>query len=1036
MPPNQRERREGKRRLMEKYRIEFVGPIDSLNERDQARNHHRIIVSHIRRLGRTEFAQYHESVMADSNERPWRDQIRRRAKRIADLAQICRKGRKNELGWRLSLESEIMARFTVEVAWLWRSEQEVTPASANPSSTSLQPRNLKKRQEKRTPCVCQSDRHKEDPAEQGINPLFDDRADEAILYDEELRAQLPRREEKPDRVYGIRETKRLQRILGMEDRRFGAGGKLLEKTLRTTPFRADGEPILFPFLILEAKSEKGADSFTNIEVQTAFAIRELLMLQDELRLAAQQGDDWEGGPLVWFLSNKGEHWRVCIGYIDTKSSPPRFLVARLWEGSVDSTDDALRLLLIIDYICDWSRDIYRESVVQGLRSLVVGDSRSLAYDTDIFSLADRVNQWQHDGGDDQEGVSNTAGPQVDRDALRAFDTPHGAIRDIRYLRSRFVALYITEDNISLFLQSMQSQQESRTMAASLLHLFKGAWRVRRDGLDALELTWTGTDRDSSDMYPPDKKFLVVATISAYISPDWQQTLEVGYVAVAEDLLHVFLDIAGQQSRTGHELSNFPFVESDTFKTNFAFMRQHKPTDILLGCISRNCLSTTIRTRKRITSNDVRTVASVEETKEGITYRLDAAICPDLTGRTHDFVSTLYRRHKIGRQEPPSSVFRISSQLQKQGPLDCPPLAWEDALVAIPELPDNEKREILFAVSKNPPSAVTLAELCIFVTDPIAITSSSLAERIANSISPWQFQVGRFDHQPGWPRGRNKKDVIVREAGFSDSVESYLDSLKVCRFEDNEGSENLATRTWGAVEPNSRFDIVSAPGVAFTFLDALDFADSVPRRRMTSITWRNPQPGVSPISSSHGMKSVYLDRDKLGADIAGPSSNVPENPIPGLSGSGAARPRSERSGETRLLSSGRNGEGSRSKGKQRAKDGSPRTPPAGPLESGANASGNVVPDDVPSNQGNSNGRPVSQQTDSDHTAQAVMPDGAGSTSVALAKRSVIEIENSDSEGEPTITSPRKRARHNGGTTFSRDALDDAELDKLLRDGYFS
>jgi hypothetical protein len=161
--------------------------------------------------------------------------------------------------------------------------------------------------------------------EEGINPLFDDRADEAILQDEELQSQLPKREEKPDRVYGLRVTKRLDRILWMEDIRSGAGGKAITDSLVTTPFRADGEPIVFPFLIMEAKSEKGADSFANVEMQTAFAIRKLLVLQDELRKAAREGDDWDGGPLVWFLSNKGEQWRVCIGYIDSKSSPPRFV---------------------------------------------------------------------------------------------------------------------------------------------------------------------------------------------------------------------------------------------------------------------------------------------------------------------------------------------------------------------------------------------------------------------------------------------------------------------------------------------------------------------------------------------------------------------------------------------------------------------------------------------------------------------------------------------------------------------------------------
>jgi hypothetical protein len=159
--------------------------------------------------------------------------------------------------------------------------------------------------------------------DQGINPLFDDRADEAMVYDTVLQSQLPKREEKPDRVYGLRRTKRLERLLVSAD------------GLRATPFRPDGEPILFPFLILEAKSEKSADSFTDIEVQTAFAIRELLRLQDGLRQATDEEEDWEAGPLVWFLSYKGEQWRVSAAYIERRD-PDRPYVSITQQHSTGS----------------------------------------------------------------------------------------------------------------------------------------------------------------------------------------------------------------------------------------------------------------------------------------------------------------------------------------------------------------------------------------------------------------------------------------------------------------------------------------------------------------------------------------------------------------------------------------------------------------------------------------------------------------------------------------------------------------------------
>jgi hypothetical protein len=91
------------RRLIKEYNVHFDGPID----REKWPSAHFHTFSNIQKLGRTEFAEYRESVTIDSEDTPWREQTRFRAERIATLAKICREGRKSEAGWRLSLESEI-----------------------------------------------------------------------------------------------------------------------------------------------------------------------------------------------------------------------------------------------------------------------------------------------------------------------------------------------------------------------------------------------------------------------------------------------------------------------------------------------------------------------------------------------------------------------------------------------------------------------------------------------------------------------------------------------------------------------------------------------------------------------------------------------------------------------------------------------------------------------------------------------------------------------------------------------------------------
>ena len=160
--------------------------------------------------------------------------------------------------------------------------------------------------------------------EQGISPLFDDRAEEAIVYSPELQAELPTRQDRPDRVYGLRVTERLSRLLQL------AG------TVRNSPFRVDGDPLVFPFLVIEAKSEKGSDAFTDTQAQTAFAIREMLSIQHQLAEAAERDGDWDSTPLVWFLSYKGEQWRASAAYIHTAKGKTSYVSVSIFNVNTSS----------------------------------------------------------------------------------------------------------------------------------------------------------------------------------------------------------------------------------------------------------------------------------------------------------------------------------------------------------------------------------------------------------------------------------------------------------------------------------------------------------------------------------------------------------------------------------------------------------------------------------------------------------------------------------------------------------------------------
>jgi len=104
--------------------------------------------------------------------------------------------------------------------------------------------------------------------------------------------------EKPDRVYGFRKTSRFGRlfdevILNPESE---SKGRILSDILECSPFDEPRDQVLFPFLLLEAKSETG-DSFSDAEIQSAFPIKKLLGHTIQVEIRCRRKKPMAIGPL-------------------------------------------------------------------------------------------------------------------------------------------------------------------------------------------------------------------------------------------------------------------------------------------------------------------------------------------------------------------------------------------------------------------------------------------------------------------------------------------------------------------------------------------------------------------------------------------------------------------------------------------------------------------------------------------------------------------------------------------------------------------
>ena len=157
--------------------------------------------------------------------------------------------------------------------------------------------------------------------------MFDERAQEVVMNDQALQSIIPRKE--PDRVYGLRTNKSLDALLSrVRPHLEGAEQPLrLVEKLTTSPFKGSGDPLLFPFLLIEAKSERSADGFSDAQLQSLIPIRRLLTLQEALY---SQTSSQSSAPLVWFMAYRGDTWRVYGCYL-TDTKPSRYVSTCAWS---------------------------------------------------------------------------------------------------------------------------------------------------------------------------------------------------------------------------------------------------------------------------------------------------------------------------------------------------------------------------------------------------------------------------------------------------------------------------------------------------------------------------------------------------------------------------------------------------------------------------------------------------------------------------------------------------------------------------------
>ncbi|KAI4915315.1 hypothetical protein J4E85_010440 [Alternaria conjuncta] len=463
---------------------------------------HQIKFKHIQQLGKMSYESYAIQPRPDTIDKPWELENKRRAKQMIYWAVRSRDDYQNEDSWRMELEPYVFKRFKIEVG-----------------------------------CT-------------GLTDIFTYRIGERSFIQND--PENCRIEKKPDRVYGLRTTEAMAESLQrLHISHLGENTALRYLSQRLTmscnPDSGD-QPCIYPFLAMEAKSLKGDGDWKYIETQTAIPIRNHLYLQLQLQDDQDNKMKVPGGPLSWFLAHIGEQWRKAN---------------LLWEGSITGHDAALQLVLIMDYIVDWARDIYRPNIIRQLKSVVDKGQQSsytVTADPDILSRTGYANSRIGDGPfaaiSRAETAEILAKPAFDAKdstivpALKPLFESTGKHVDIRVwesakYESRVRGLYITgtdDDAQENFTNA--GWDRLRTVHASRCWFLLSS----AQGIKIIEQAWTGLQdtKDVEDL--PEQKILVSLFVRYRMDDDGVPIRELTYIAITESVAQrrvAFRDILEQ-----------------------------------------------------------------------------------------------------------------------------------------------------------------------------------------------------------------------------------------------------------------------------------------------------------------------------------------------------------------------------------------------------------------------------------------------------------------------------------------------------------
>ncbi|KFY47732.1 hypothetical protein V496_10477 [Pseudogymnoascus sp. VKM F-4515 (FW-2607)] len=564
---------ENLRDLVEEYDIQFEGPTPSRKWPDRYRHLFQVI----RDISANRYDEYVKRTDIDQKT------MNKQTSRVRKVIDIAIRFRRNissyEDTWRDAIETTIMGFLKEEVVCqscgreIWDSEYKAHPLDKREREE------LERKSQKRSRCNCPPHNQSviwidDDSDDELGEPIFQTVIGERVSHVPEDDLDSYGIPMKPDRVLGLSRTTKVRESI-----------EACVVNLVHAP--VEGNDMIYPFLILEAKREKNPPGFRAIEAQTAFAIRRFLRIQEDLHTSCQSHLD----PLVWFFAYQGDEWRLYAAIINYKKTR----IFHLWHGIVESEDGILQLLQIIEFIATWGRDVYRPQIRRCLAGLPNPYKRSPSFDESVRSqlwpLKSRTRsfsipllssmqeeileaptgngQTQNDQSYVQQGFHDASSNSflrwsLCRDLSKSWAL-NSSIRhsDIVMFSFRVFEVPNTEKELKELILSLENDQNAQTAIFHLLSLMEDnpyTFVLKRGDIPKMEKCWTGANTPSSYEScmenPSEIVRILVFFRSCCQSNDWQLNREMYCIIWSPTAARIFGSHFSKDVTQGFEESGF------------------------------------------------------------------------------------------------------------------------------------------------------------------------------------------------------------------------------------------------------------------------------------------------------------------------------------------------------------------------------------------------------------------------------------------------------------------------------------------------